>query len=156
MKMVKIFQGVKDMFVVYDIRDSDLDKIDLSEFTNSVLFFSSGDFAEELKQFEEALERQDGIFNKKYWNFFVVTNNPSPLLKEMVIREENGLEQLKYPCPIILDVHGELGTHFQVFDDKEQKEVSSFIGIGKGSKLFEIKDYKNMDIVAMMIKKCLE
>ena len=58
---------------------------------------------------------------------------------------------------IILDVHGELGTHFQMFDDKEQKEVSSFIGIGiKGEKLFELKDYENMDVVAMMIKKCLE
>ena len=164
----QILQGIKketedkpeDKFQVYDLRDSDLEKIDLSELTNSVLFFSSGDFAEELKQFEEALDRQDGIFNmkpRKYFNFFVVTNNQtSPLLKEMVI-DENGLEQLEYPFPIIRDVHGELGTHFQMFDDKEQKEVSSFIGIGiKGEKLFELKDYENMDVVAMMIKKCLE
>ena len=46
-----------------------------------------------------------------------------------------------------------------MFDDKEQKEVSSFIGIGiKGEKLFELKekDYENIDLVAMMIKKCLE
>ena len=175
---IKTFQGVKkepeekpelediedkhrDKFQVYDLRDSDLEEIHLSEFTNSVLFFSSGDFAEELKQFEEALDRQDGIFNmkpRKYFNFFVVTNNPcSPLLKEMVVREENSLEQLKYPCPIILDVHGKLGTHFGMFDDKDEKEVSSFIGIGvKGTRLFELKDYENMDNVAMVIKKCLE
>ena len=173
---IKTFQGVKkepeekpelediedkhrDKFQVYDLRDSDLEEIDLSEFTNSILFFSSGDFAEELKQFEEALDRQDGIFNmkpRKYFNFFVVTNN-LPLLKEMVIREENSLEQLKYPCPIILDVHGMLGTHFDLFDDKDENEVSSFIGIGiKGEKLFELKDYEDMDLVAMMIKKCLE
>ena len=151
----------RDKFQVYDLRDSDLEEIDLSEFTNSVIFFSNGDFVEKLKQFEEALDRQDDIFNmkpRKYFNFFVVTNNPcSPLLKEMVVREENSLEQLKYPCPIILDVHGMLGTHFEMFDDKNEKEVSSFIGIGiKGEKLFELKDYENMDIVAMMIKKCLE
>ena len=93
---------------------------------------------------------------RKYFNFFVVTNN-LPLLKEMVIREENSLEQLKYPCPIILDVHGMLGTHFDLFDDKDVKEVPSIIGIGiKGEKLFELKDYEDMDLVAMMIKKCLE
>ena len=83
----------KGEFQVYDLRDSDLEKIELSEFTNSVIFFSSGDFVEELKQFEEALDRQDGIFNmkpRKYFNFFVVTNNQcSPMLKEMVIRDEN-------------------------------------------------------------------
>ena len=148
-------------FQVYDLRDSDLEKIDLSEFTNSVIFFSSGDFFKELNQFEEALDRQDGIFNmkpRKYFNFFVVTNNPcSPMLKEMIIRDENSLEQLKYPCPILLDVHGKLGTHFQMFDDKNQTEVSAFIGIGiEGEKLFELKDYENMDIVAKMIKHCLE
>ena len=147
-------------FQVYDLRDSDLEKIDLSEFTNSVLFFSSGDFAEELKQFEEALDRQDGIFNRKprkYFNFFVVTNNPcSALLKEMVIREENSLEQIKYPCPIILDVHGKLGTQYQ-------GSASTFVvGIGiDGVKLFEfeVKNDENiasnMDLVAMMIKYCL-
>ena len=181
---IKTFQGVKkepeekpelediedkhrDKFQVYDLRDSDLEEIDLSEFTNSVLFFSSGDFAEELKQFEEALDRQDGIFNmkpRKYFNFFVVTNNPcSPMLKEMVIREKNSLEQLKYPFPILLDVHGILGTLFHMFDDKDQKEVSAFVAIGiEGETLFEfeLKNDENtasdMDIVAMMIKKCLE
>merc|ERR1719331_2867735 len=154
-------------FQVYDLRDSDLKKIYLNEFNNSVIFFSTGDFVQELKQFEEALDRQDGIFNmnpRKYFNFFVVTNNPcSPMLKEMVIRDENGLEQLKYPFPILLDVYGEIGTHFHMFDDKEQKEVSAFIGIGiEGETLFEI-ELKNdeitasdMDIVAMMIKKYLE
>ena len=154
-------------FQVYDLRDSDLEKIDLNEFNNSVIFFSSGDFVEELEQFEEALDRQDGIFNmepRKYFNFFVVTNNQcSPMLKEMVIREENGLEQLKYPFPILLDVHGKLGTHFHMFDDKDQKEVSAFVAIGiEGETLFEyeLKNDENtasdMDIVAMMIKKCLE
>ena len=148
-------------FQVYDLRDSDLEEIDLSEFTNSVLFFSSGDFAEELKQFEEALDRQDGIFNmkpRKYFNFFVVTNKPcSSLLKEMVVREENSLEQLKYPCPIILNVYGKLGTQFQMVDDKDEKEVSSFIGIGiEGQKLFELKNCEKMDLVAMRIKNCLE
>ena len=28
-----------------------------------------------------------------------------PMLKNMVIRDENGLEQLKYPLPIFLDIH---------------------------------------------------
>ena len=131
-------------FQVYDLRDSDLEQINLEEFTNSVIFFSTGDFVEEMKLFEEALDRQDGIFNmepRKYFNFFVVTNNPcSPMLKEMVIRDENGLEQLKYPFPIVLDVHGKLGTHFHMFDDKNQnrKEVSAFVGIGiEGETLFE-------------------
>ena len=173
MKMVFIKKETEDKpedssrFQVYDLRDSDLEKIDLNEFNNSVIFFSTGDFVEELKQFEEALDRQDGIFNmepRKYFNFFVVTNNQcSPMLKEMVIREENGLEQLKYPCPILLDVHGELGTHFHMFDDKDQKEVSAFVAIGiEGETLFEyeLKNDENtasdMDIVAMMIKKCLE
>ena len=79
------------------------------------------------------------------------------MLKEMVIRYENSLEQLKYPCPILLDVHGKLGTHFHMFDDKDQREVSAFIGIGiEGEMLFELKNYENMDIVAMMIKHCLE
>ena len=145
----------EDKFQVFDLRDSDLAEIDLSEFTNSVIFFSSGDFVEELKQFEEALDRQDGIFNmkpRKYFNFFVVTNNPcSPMLKEMVTREKNSLEQLKYPFPILLDVHGLLGNQY---------EVSTFIGIGiEGEKLFEI-ELKNtafdMDNVARRIKKCLE
>ena len=150
----------KGEFQVYDLRTEDLEKIDLSEFSNSIIFFSNGDFVDELKQFEEALERQ-GIMDmkpRKYFNLLVVTNNPcSPMLKEMVIREENSLEQLKTPCPIILDVHGMLGTHFDLFDDKDENEVSSFIGIGiKGEKLFELKDYENMDLVAMMIKKCLE
>ena len=167
MKMVFIKKETEDKpednsrFQVYDLRDSDLESIDLNEFNNSVIFFSTGDFVEEMKQFEEALDRQDGIFNmepRKYFNFFVVTNNPcSPMLKEMIIRDENSLEQLKYPCPILLDVHGKLGTHFQMFDDKNQTEVSAFIGIGiEGEKLFELKDYENMDIVAMMIKHCLE
>ena len=173
MKMVFIKKESEDIpednsrFQVYDLRDSDLESIDLNEFTNSVIFFSTGDFVEEMKQFEEALDRQDGIFNmepRKYFNFFVVTNNPcSPMLKEMVIRDENGLEQLKYPFPILLDVHGKLGTHFHMFDDKEQKEVSGFIGIGiEGETLFEfeLKNDENiasdMDTVAMMIKKCLE
>merc|ERR1719221_999063 len=147
-------------FQVYDLRDSDLEKIDLADFTNSVIFFSSGDFVDELKQFEEALDRQDGILNmtpRKYFNFFVVTNNEcSPMLKEMVIREENSLEHgLKYPCPIVLDVHGKLGTHFQMFDDKEQKEVFCFLGIGiEGSKLFEL-HCEDMDIVAREIKKLI-
>ena len=158
---LKSEDNYKGKFQVYDLRDSDLEKIDLSEFTNSVIFFSSGDFVEEMKQFEEALDRQEGIFNmepRKYFNFFVVTNNPcSPMLKEMVIRDENSLEQLKYPFPILLDVHGKLGTHFQMFDEKDQTEVSAFIGIGiEGEKLFELKDDENMDIVAMMIKRCLE
>ena len=167
----QILQGIKketedkpedsSRFQVYDLRDSDLESIDLNEFNNSVIFFSSGDFVEEMKQFEEALDRQEGIFNmkpRKYFNFFVVTNNPcSPMLKEMVIRDENSLEQLKYPCPILLDVYGKLGTHFQMFDDKNQTEVSAFIGIGiEGEKLFELKDYENMDIVAKMIKHYLE
>ena len=154
-------------FQVYDLRDSDLEGIYQNEFTNSVIFFSSGDFVEELKQFEEALDRQEGIFNmkpRKYFNFFVVTNNQcSPMLKEMVIRDENGLEQLKYPFPILLDVHGELGTHFNLFDIKDQKEVSAFVGIGiEGETLFEFKlendenTATNMDNVAMMIKKCLQ
>ena len=143
------------LFQVYDLRDSDLDKIDLSEFNNSVIFFANGDFGEELRQFEDALDRQDGIFNmkpRKYFNFFVVTNNPcSPMLKEMVTREKNSLEQLKYPFPILLDVHGLLGNQY---------EVSTFIGIGiEGEKLFEI-ELKNtaldMDNVARRIKKCLE
>ena len=146
-------------FQVYDLRDSDLEKIDLDEFTNSVIFFANGDFVEELRLFEEALDRQDGIFNmkpRKYFNFFVVTNNPcSPMLKEMVIRDENGMEQLKYPFPIVLDVHGKLGTRYP---------VSTFIGIGiEGEQLFEfeLKTDENttasdMDIVAMMIKNCLE
>ena len=147
-------------FQVYDLRDSDLEKIDQSEFTNSVIFFSNGDFVEELKLFEAALDRQDGILNmepRKYFNFFVVTNNPcSPILKEMVSRDENSLEQLKYPCPILLDVHGKLGTHFHLSDDKDQKNHPAFLGIGiEGEKLFELKDYENMDIVAMMIKHCL-
>ena len=150
MKMVFIKKETEDKpedsnsFQVYDLRDSDLEEIDLKEFTNSVIFFSTGDFVEELRQFEEALDRQDGIFNmkpRKYFNFFVVTNNPcSPMLKEMVIRDENGLEQLKYPFPIVLDVHGKLGTHFHMFDDKNQnrKEVSAFVGIGiEGETLFE-------------------
>ena len=148
-------------FQVYDLRDSDLEEIDLSEFNNSVLFFSTGDFAEELKQFEEALDRQEGIFNmkpRKYFNLLVVTNNPcSPMLKEMVIREENSLEQLKTPCPIILDVHGKLGTQYQ-------GSTSTFIvGIGiEGSQLFEfeVKNDENiasnMSNVAMMIKYCLD
>ena len=147
-------------FQVYDLRDSDLEQINLDEFKNSVIFFTNGDFVEDLRQFEEALDRQDGIFNmkpKKYFNFFVVTNNPcSPMLKEMVIRDENSLEQLKYPFPIILDVHGKLGTRYP---------VSTFIGIGiEGEQLFEfeLKTDENtttasdMDRVAMMIKKCLE
>ena len=147
-------------FQVYDLRDSDLEQINLDEFKNSVIFFTNGDFVEDLRQFEEALDRQDGIFNmkpRKYFNFFVVTNNPcSPMLKEMVIRDENSLEQLKYPCPIILDVHGKLGTRYP---------VSTFIGIGiEGEQLFEfeLKTDENtttasdMDRVAMMIKKCLE
>ena len=142
-------------FQVYDLRDSDLDKIDLSEFANSVIFFANGDFEEELKQFEDALDRQDGIFNmkpRKYFNFFVVTNNPcSPMLKEMVTREKNSLEQLKYPFPILLDVHGLLGNQYQ---------ISTFIGIGiEGEKLFEIEVKNNtdcMDNVARRIKKCLE
>ena len=147
-------------FQVYDLRDSDLEKIDQSEFTNSVIFFSNGDFVEELKLFEAALDGQDGILNmepRKYFNFFVVTNNPcSPILKEMVSRDENSLEQLKYPCPILLDVHGKLGTHFHLSDDKDQKNHPAFLGIGiEGEKLFELKDYENMDIVAMMIKHCL-
>ena len=155
----------KGKFQVYDLRDSDLEKIDLSEFTNSVIFFSSGDFVEEMKQFEEALDRQEGIFNmepRKYFNFFVVTNNPcSPMLKEMVVLDENSLEQLKYPFPIVLDVHGKLGTHFQMFDDEKKKEISTFIGIGiEGEKLFEFDNangnFENMDTLAMMIKKSLE
>ena len=175
---LKTFQGVKKAtevkkpedqhegkFQIYDLRDSDLEKIDLAEFTNSVIFFSSGDFVEQLKQFEEALNKQDGIFNmkpRKYFNFFVVTNNEcSPMLKEMVIRDENSLEQLKYPFPIMLDVHGKLGTHFQMFDDKKKKEISTFIGIGiGGEKLFEFDNangnFENMDTLAMMIKKSLE
>ena len=148
------------LFEVYDLRDSDLEKIEPFEFTNSVLFFSSGDFVEELKQFEEALDRQDGIFNmkpRKYFNFFVITNNQcSPMLKTMVTRG-NGLEDLKYPFPILLDVHGKLGTHFKMFDDEKQKEVSCFIGIGiKGGKLFELKNFEKMDAVAEEILKCLE
>ena len=148
----------KGEFQVYDLRDSDLDKIDLSEFSNSIMFFSNGDFVEVLEQFEEALDRQDGIFNRKprkYFNFFVVTNNPcSPLLKEMVVREENSLEQLKYPCPIILDVHGKLGTQYQ-------GSASTFVvGIGiDGVKLFEfeVKNDENIasNMDAMMIKYCL-
>ena len=152
-------------FQIYDLRDSDLELISLSEFNNSVIFFSSGDFVEQLKQFEEALNKQDGIFNmkpRKYFNFFVVTNNEcSPMLKEMVIRDENSLEQLKYPFPIVLDVHGKLGTRFQMFDDKKKKEISTFIGIGiGGEKLFEFDNangnFENMDTLAMMIKKSLE
>ena len=78
------------------------------------------------------------------------------MLKEMVIRDENSLEQLKIPCPIVLDVHGELGTRFQMFDDKRKKEVSSFIGIGvEGEKLFQYED-GNMDVLAAMIKHLLE
>ena len=147
-------------FQVYDLRDSDLEQINLDEFTNSVIFFTNGDFVEDLRQFEEALDRQDGIFNmkpRKYFNFFVVTNNPcSPMLKEMVVRDENSLEQLKYAFPILLDVHGKLGTRYP---------VSTFIGIGiEGEQLFEfeLKTDENtttasdMDRVAMMIKKCLE
>ena len=112
-------------FQVYDLRDSDLEEINLEEFPNSVIFFTNGDFVEDLRQFEEALDRQDGIFNmkpRKYFNFFVVTNNPcSPMLKEMVVRDENSLEQLKYAFPILLEVHGKLGT---------RHPVSTFIGIG--------------------------
>ena len=147
-------------FQVYDLRDSDLEKIYVDEFTNSVIFFATGDFVEEIRLFEEALDRQDGIFNmkpRKYFNFFVVTNTPcSPMLKEMVVRDENGLEQLKYPFPIVLDVHGKLGTRYP---------VSTFIGIGiEGEQLFEFKlktdekttNASDMDIVAMMIKNCLE
>ena len=147
-------------FQVYDLRDSDLEEINLEEFPNSVIFFTNGDFVEDLRQFEEALDRQDGIFNmkpRKYFNFFVVTNNPcSPMLKEMVIRDENSLEQLKYAFPILLDVHGKLGTRYQ---------DSTFVGIGiEGEQLFEfeLKTDENtttasdMDRVAMMIKKCLE
>ena len=161
----QILQGIKketedkpeDKFQVYDLRDSDLEKIDLHEFRNSIIFFSNGDFVDELKQFEEALERQDGIFNmkpRKYFNLLVVTNNPcSP----MVIREENSLEQLKTPCPIILDVHGKLGTQYQ-------GSTSTFIvGIGiEAEQLFEfeVKNDENiasnMDVVAKMIKYCLE
>ena len=43
-------------YQVYDLRDSDLEKIDLAEFTNCVIFFSSGDFTNELRSFEEALD----------------------------------------------------------------------------------------------------
>ena len=149
----------KGKFQVYDLRDSDLDQIDLSEFNNSIIFFSNGDFVDEQKEFERALDRLDGLLNrepKKYFNFFVITNNQcSPQLKEMVVRKENSLEQLNIPCPLILDVHGKLGTQYQ---------ASTFIvGIGiDGRKLFEfeVKNDKNIEsnmmICAMMIKDCLD
>ena len=74
-----------------------------------------------------------------------------------MVTRGNGLEDLKYPFPILLDVHGKLGTHFKMFDDEKQKEVSCFIGIGiKGGKLFELKNFEKMDAVAEEILKCLE
>ena len=117
----------KGEFQVYDLRTEDLEKIDLSEFSNSIIFFFNGDNVDELKRFEEDMKPG------KYFNFFVVT--------------ENSLEQLKTLYPIILDVHGKLGT-------KYQGSTSTFIEYWNidGVKSFEVENIDEaIDLLAMII-----
>ena len=119
----------KGEFQVYDLRDFE---IDLYEFSNSIIFFFNGDNVDELKRFEEDMKPG------KYFNFFVVA--------------ENSLEQLKTLYPIILDVHGKLGT-------KYQGSTSTFIEYWNidGVKSFEVENIDEaIDLLAMIILIRLE
>ena len=142
----QILQGIKEEtedkpedkgeFQVYDLRDFDLEKIDLYEFSNSIIIFFNGDNVDELKRFEQDMKPG------KYFNFFVVTES----------RDENSLEQLKTLYPIILDVHGKLGT-------KYQGSTSTFIEYWNidGVKSFEVENIDEaIDLLAMIILIRLE
>ena len=157
--------AVKNEFQVYDTRFDDLDSVNLKELTNSVLFFASGDFTKEVQSFELAMSNS-GILEaaaaeRKFFNFFVVTNNtPNPDLKNMLL-EEGGLKDLPFGIPIILDPRGELGALFGVYDEKTEK-YSSYVGVGIGKERlfeFEVNDFEasgTTDQVVKNIKKCLQ
>ena len=149
----------KKNYQVYDQRVGDLDVVTFQELHNCVLLFTtSSDFIQEVIEFESALSKALFFVEKerRYFNFFVITNNPvSSSLKEM-LSEEGGLKDLKQDIPFIFDEKNELGTLFGVYDENCKEEYNAYIGIGlHGEKIFQVVN-GTPDLVVDLIKQCLQ